>query len=505
MRRLLPILLPCLLIGGVLRCVYAVYTPPDLDETHYGIDALWIHPEFPGDRAVFLREHPYPHRVLSRTRWRLVTHAAPDGVAGGWRLQRVGHPMLQAFLLGLWFRPLMRADDPSPGETLERLRLPMRLAMVALDLLLLGALVGFVAARWGSWAGAGAGAFYALAPWLAGSAPMIRPDGLMALLLAGATLLFHHARARSERDRHVLAAGAALGLAVVTKQSAPLLFPLLALGLWGAKRWPLRLVFAGAVALPLAVALCDLSGALHWLGTGGPTSLPPDLMSNAVGFLEPSRWWMLGGGFATTIHTPLAPLTESLAPVVFGLFVGAAVLALSGERKGLAALCLVLAVWPSLGLPHRGAVYRLLPGGWVAALLVGLGLAAWPAASRRRRLLASGLALLVCGVFAFTGLRDARFYSDYRRADAAFTEAFTAGGPPSPALLERGERALDAALAVRPGCCLPLLLRAQVRLAQGRTDEARALVARARRDRWLWTYSPAILPSGARRLLQGFD
>lgn len=470
-----PVLLAVVLLGAGLRVSWALAHPPDRDEHHYAVDALWSHPRFPGERLRFLHQHARPHRVVALDRWELVEHGVG---AGPWGQVRIGHPALQALLLGGLFRPWFDPQADSPSAELDRLLVPMRIVGAIVDSLLLAILSWFVRRSWGPAAAAGASAFYALAPWVAASSSVVRPDVLVGPCLAGAALLFWRGRERPPRGPWTLGAGLLLGLAVAAKQSAVLFFPLVLLGLAGARQVPRRLVIAGGVGLVVACLLADLGAAAGWVNDRRDASaaFPGQPVVNVRLFLAPAVWWALGDAFHLDVVPSRSGLVIPLAALSIGHLVGATILAFHGH-PGRAAALLAAALLPFALVGHGSAVYRLLPGAWAMALLCGAGWASFPAATARWRAAAIGGAILTAVAVGSWNAELSRYAACLREADLRLRR-WQADPALDPAGLVAVEEALARAEAVRADAPPTLFLAALVAEQRGELGRARELVAR---------------------------
>lgn len=233
-RHLIPIAL--VLLALALRLWFAGSTPLHPDEIHYAYDVV------SGPETASLHAIRDMHCAMEIER-------------------RTAHPMAAALLTRwLWFLPLGHFMDWSP--------LFLRCFNVILGMLAIAVAAAAANSVGGVRRGVLAAALVAFSPamvWISGTMYL---DPLYTLLIA--TMIWGVAQARRYAVAWpVLVQGAAFGLAVATKISAPVLLPPFLLGLaFGAPETGGRargLRAAGAIALAAAIVLllCDPTGYFH--------------------------------------------------------------------------------------------------------------------------------------------------------------------------------------------------------------------------------------------------
>ncbi len=277
-----------------------------------------------------------------------------------------------------------------------------RLAVGLLTGLLMLALYGLGQKLLGDWPAFVGVALLALDPYMLGYSRLLHNEATLALTitLAGVSWLLW---LRAEQRRWLALAGLFTGLALLTKSTALLLGPLLAVatlgwavtaGCWRNGRWWGRVLLGGGAALLAAAAVFVALWPAMWVNPAGAVGLTLDklLHDQAAGTGNLGMFWL--GRFVDDpgpLFYPVAFLLKATPWLLIGLALGAgftvyALRTLPGPatRDAVALWALALVYLLLMTIASKKSVRYMLPAWPAFCLLAGWGWAQLGQLARRR-------------------------------------------------------------------------------------------------------------------------
>ena len=265
-----------------------------------------------------------------------------------------------------------------------------------------GSLVGVLAAYLvgrelaGPRVGLLASALMAAAPLEVEFATRLRPDSWMPALIGLAVWAALRARRGDHAIRWAVAAGALLGCAWSVRESAPIMFPVLAVVLWPIRWRALLAAAAGAIAIPLLSAAA-------FAAIGGPFKQPLTSTAGSAVWRNPITAWDLNPSYIWRISRDAfdpGSLFFLLLPVLL-----ACAALLAWKRPGPAVVPAVWLAWTALYLEVGTLVNVAKPTRYLTLAAIPVAVLVAIAIEHRAAFLAP-LGLGVIAIAALQGLPD---------------------------------------------------------------------------------------------------